>query len=150
MNAYMNQYQQNHIYTATREQILIMLYDGAIRFTRQAMIAGEQGNQPEKLGRISKTLAIITEFSNSLNHEIGGKIAADLDGLYQFMIRELNAARNDQSGENLKTVEGLLVDLRETWSQAIDINNRQQEAATSGQKSHIQPENGYVALNAAV
>lgn len=149
MNAYMNQYQQNHIYTATREQILIMLYDGAIRFTRQAMLAGEQGNQPEKLGRISKTLAIITEFSNSLNHEIGGKIAGDLDGLYQFMIRELNAARNDQSGEKLKTVEGLLIDLRETWSQAIDINNRQHEEATAGQKSHIEPENDYVALNAA-
>lgn len=145
----MNQYQQNHIYTATPEQILIMLYDGAIRFTRQAMIAGEQGNQAEKLERISKTLAIITEFSNTLNHEIGGEIAADLDGLYQFMIRELNAARKDKSGDKLKTVEGLLVDLRETWSQAIDINRRQQEEAASGQELHNQPEKTYVALNAA-
>ncbi|MBU0665489.1 MAG: flagellar export chaperone FliS [Proteobacteria bacterium] len=157
MNAYTNQYQQrqyqqNHIYTATQEQILIMLYDGAIRFTRQAIMAGEQGNQAEKLGRISKTLAIITEFSNTLNHEIGGKIAADLDGLYQFMIRELNAARKDESGEKLKTVERLLVDLRETWGQAIDINHQQQEDATSASEQEAQKaqlEKVYTPLNAA-
>ena len=158
MNAYSNQYQQqqqyqqNQIYTATPEQILIMLYDGAIRFTRQAMMAGEQGNQVQKLERISKTMAIIVEFSNTLNHEIGGQIAADLDGLYQFMIRELNAARKDDSGEKLKTVEGLLVDLRETWGQAIDINRGQQDetkSVTEQKTQQAQLEKVYVPLNAA-
>lgn len=149
MNPYMNQYQQNHISMASPEQILIMLYDGAIRFTRQAIMAGEQGKQAEKLGRISKALAIITEFSNTLNHEIGGQIAADLDGLYQFMIRELNAARNDETGEKLKTVEGLLVDLRATWGEAIDINRQQQDNATSSSEQEAQPGKAYVSLNAA-
>ena len=151
MNAYTNQYQQNNIYTATPEQILIMLYDGAIRFTRQAMLAEEQGNQVQKLERISKTMAIITEFSNTLNHDIGGKIAADLDGLYQFMIRELNAARKDTTGKSLKTVEGLLVDLRKTWGQAIDINHQQQkETGSSPEKGQrTQPEKAYMPLNAA-
>jgi flagellar protein FliS len=156
MNAYHNQYQQqqyqqNLIHTATPEQILLMLYDGAIRFTRQAMMAGEKGNQAEKLGRISKTLAIITEFSNTLNHEIGGQIAADLDGLYQFMIRELNAARKDETGEKLKTVERLLVDLRETWGQAVDINREQQGATNTVLKREqdMQPERTYVPLRAA-
>jgi flagellar protein FliS len=157
MNAYHNQYQQqqyqqNQINTATPEQILLMLYDGAIRFTRQAMMAGENGNQAEKLGRISKTLAIITEFSNTLNHEIGGQIAADLDGLYQFMIRELNAARKDDSGDKLKTVENLLVGLRETWGQAVDINNRQQQGEAipvAVQPQRAMADKPYVALNAA-
>lgn len=151
MNAYMNQYQQNHIFTATPEQILIMLYDGAIRFSRQAIMAEEQGNQVQKLERIGKTMAIIVEFSNTLNHEIGGEIAADLDGLYQFMIRELNAARNDKGGKRLQTVESLLVDLRETWGQAIEINRQQQDEATAspeqGQKT--QPDKAYAPLNAA-
>jgi flagellar secretion chaperone FliS len=151
MNAYTNQYQQNLIYTATPEQILIMLYDGAIRFTRQAMIAEEQGNQIHKLERISKTMAIIVEFSNTLNHDVGGEIAANLDGLYQFMIRELNAARKDTTGEKLKTVEGLLVDLRETWGQAIEINHQQQEgtADVPEHEQTNQPKKMYVALNAA-
>ena len=126
MNAYMNQYQANQILTASPEQILIMLYDGAIRFCRQAIAAGESGDTVTKLERISKTFAIITEFSNSLNHEIGGHIAEDLDGLYHFMLRELNAARNDPTGEHLRNVEKLLVDLRLTWGEAIEINRREQ------------------------
>ncbi|MDD3815241.1 MAG: flagellar export chaperone FliS [Desulfocapsaceae bacterium] len=155
MNAYSNQYQQqqqyqqNQIYTATPEQIMIMLYDGAIRFTRQAMMAGEQGNQVLKMEKISKTMAIITEFSNTLDHEIGGQIAADLDGLYQFMIRELNAARKDDSGEKLKTVEGLLVDLRETWAEAIDINRHQQDETKTVTAQKAQLDKVYVPLNAA-
>jgi len=156
MNAYTNQYQQqqyqqNLINTATPEQILLMLYDGAIRFTRQALMASENGNQVQKLERISKTLAIIVEFSNTLNHEVGGQIAADLDGLYQFMIRELNAARKDDSGEKLKTVEGLLVDLRETWGQAVAINREQQGAVDTVLKRepNDQPDRAYVPLHAA-
>jgi flagellar protein FliS len=126
-----------------------MLYDGAIRFTRQAIMAGENGNQVQKLERISKTLAIITEFSNTLNHEIGGQIAADLDGLYQFMIRELNAARKDESGKKLKTVEGLLVDLRQTWGEAIEINRQQLDEVNPSPEKKSQPGNAYMALNAA-
>ncbi|HBG20960.1 MAG TPA: flagellar export chaperone FliS [Desulfobulbaceae bacterium] len=126
MNAYMNQYQTNQILTASPEQILIMLYDGAIRFCRQAIAASDNGNITMKLERISKTFAIITEFSNSLNHEIGGDIAGDLDGLYHFMLRELNHARKDTTGEHLRNVEKLLVDLRLTWGEAVEINKREQ------------------------
>lgn len=125
MNPYMNQYQHNQIMTASQEQILLMLYDGAIKFCRQAMVANEAGNVGEKLGRIAKAFAIITEFSNSLNHEIGGDIAADLDGLYHFMLRELNKARKDTSGEHLRSVEKLLVDLRLTWGEAVEINKKE-------------------------
>lgn len=125
MNPYMNQYQQNQVMMASQEQILIMLYDGAIRFCRQAIAASEAGNISEKLGRISKVFAIITEFSSSLNHEIGGEIAADLDGLYHFMLRELNKARKDTSGEHLRNVEKLLVDLRLTWGEAVEINKKE-------------------------
>lgn len=156
MNAYtsqyqQNQYQQNQIYTATPEQILLMLYDGAIRFTRQAMMAEENGKQVQKLERISKVMAIIIEFSNTLNHDVGGQIAADLDGLYQFMIRELNAARKDETGEKLKNVERLLVDLRQTWGQAVEINREQQSggAATANQGQINQPEHTHVPLRAA-
>lgn len=125
MNAYTNQYQQNQILTASQEQILIMLYDGAIRFCRQAIAANEENNLAEKLGRISKVFAIVTEFSNSLNHEIGGDIATDLDALYQFMLRELNLARKDETGVHLKNVEKLLVDLRKTWGEAVELNKQE-------------------------
>ncbi len=126
INPYMNNYQQNQIMTASREQILLMLYDGAIRFCRQAIKAGENHDLGGKLEGISRVFAIVAEFSNSLDHEIGGDIAADLDALYHFMMRELNKARKDESQESLKTVERLLMDLRETWGEAVEINKQEQ------------------------
>jgi flagellar protein FliS len=138
MNGYSNQYQQNQILTASQEQILIMLYDGAIKFCRQAIAAGDAGDTAEKLGKISKAFAIITEFSNSLNHEIGGEIAADLDGLYHFMLRELNKARTDTTGEYLRSVEKLLIDLRLTWGEAVEINKKEQAMLIQQQQENGQ------------
>lgn len=135
MNAHMNQYQQNQVLTASKEQILIMLYDGAIKFCRQAIAANNEGNVPEKLGRMAKVFAIITEFSSSLNHEISPEIAADLDGLYQFMLRELNSARKDTTGVHLENVEKLLVDLRLTWGEAVEINKKDISALAQQHKS---------------
>ncbi len=123
MNAYMNQYQQNQMTTASPERILIMLYDGAIRFTRQALEAMEAGDNVTKLEKISRAMAIITEFSNTLDREVGGEIADNLDALYHFMIRELTTANLQNDAAKLKVVDGLLSDLRETWVEAIEINN---------------------------
>jgi flagellar protein FliS len=140
MTAYTNQYQQNQINTASPEQILLMLYDGAIRFIRRAIAAEENGKPVEKLEGISKCLAIIVEFSNTLNHDVGGEIAADLDALYQFMIRELNNARKDTSGSHMKTVETLLVDLRDTWGKAVEINRQELNEAKTARKAAISPQ----------
>ena len=140
MNAYTSQYQHNQILTASQEQILLMLYDGAIRFCRQAMEANDKGDVPYKLSRIAKVFAIVTEFSNSLNHDIGGKIAEDLDGLYHFMLKELGHARTDSTGKHLKDVERLLVDLRQTWVEAIQINRKEQTAATLANQGYGSPE----------
>jgi flagellar protein FliS len=127
MNAYMNQYQQNQIDTASREQILIMLYDGAIRFCRQALDAMESGDNKLKSEKISRALAIVTEFSNTLDREIGGEMAENLDALYHFMIRELTSANLQNDSEKITVVTGLLCELRETWMQAIEIARQEQK-----------------------
>ena len=121
MNAYTQQYQENQILSASPEKILVMLYDGAIRFTRQAMQGMTDGNVTLKLEGISRAMAIVTEFANTLDHEIGGEIAADLDGLYSFMVREFTQANLKNDIEKLQVVEGLLLDLRSTWIEAIEI-----------------------------
>jgi flagellar secretion chaperone FliS len=126
MSSYtINQYQNNHILTASPEQILLMLYDGAIRFTRQAIHGMEEGNMSSAHHGIKKALAIITEFTNSLDHEIGGEIAENLDALYGFMIRELSLANLQKDTEKLRVVERLLVDLRATWGEAVELNKQQ-------------------------
>ncbi|MFH0781248.1 MAG: flagellar export chaperone FliS [Pseudomonadota bacterium] len=124
MNAY-NQYHENQILSASPEQILLLLYDGAIRFTRQAIHGLEEGNLTLFHHGIKSSMAIITEFSNSLDHAIGGEIAENLDALYNFMIRELTLANLHQDIDKLHVVDKLLVDLRATWGEAAEINKAQ-------------------------
>jgi flagellar protein FliS len=124
MNAYFNQYQNNQVTTASPERLLIMLYDGAIRFVRQAAEAMGAGERLRKLESISKAIGIVSELSNTLNREVGGEIADNLDALYHFMIRELTQANLKNDAEKLRVVDDLLTGLRETWMEAIEINRQ--------------------------
>ncbi len=137
MNGYVNQYQQNQIATASKEQILIMLYDGAIRFCRQANTAITEEDMAVKGKYIGKAMAIIAEFANSLDHKIGGAIADDLDGLYTFMLKELSLANVNSDQDKIEIVINLLMDLRQTWVEAIEINNNaksQEPQATTAEQ----------------
>ncbi|MDY0212941.1 MAG: flagellar export chaperone FliS [Desulfuromonadaceae bacterium] len=131
MNAYTQQYQQNQILSASAEQILIMLYDGAIRFTRQAIAGVEAEDKLKKLEGTRRAMAIITEFANTLDHKIGGDIAQNLDALYAFMTRELTRANLENDVARYRVVENLLTGLRSTWVEAIEI--RRSESATTAQ-----------------
>jgi flagellar secretion chaperone FliS len=126
MNAYSNAYQQNQMATSSPEQILIMLYDGAIRFTVRAREALAGGDMLQKAESISRAMAIVTTFSDTLDHETGAGFADELDALYHFMVRELTRANLHNDPKPLEAVETLLRDLRETWQQAIDINREEQ------------------------
>ncbi len=128
MNAYLNQYQSTQVSTASPERILIMLYDGAIRFVRRGIEAIEAGDRQEKAVTIGKSMAIVSEFRNTLDHEIGGEVAANLDALYDFMVRELVRANVKDDAEPLRAVEGLLSQLRETWLEAVAQAQREQKA----------------------
>lgn len=142
MNAYLNafnHYQQTQVTTASREQILIMLYDGAIRFVRQAKDGVADGDRPRKIEGIQKAMAIITEFRNTLDHEVGGEISANLDALYDYMLRELISANAKNALKPLEVVEGLLCDLRETWAQAIEIVRKEGQGAAAAPPADYKP-----------
>ncbi|RME39514.1 MAG: flagellar export chaperone FliS [Deltaproteobacteria bacterium] len=126
MNAFWNQYQQNQVTQATPEQILIMLYDAAIRNTVRAIEGLANQDLVAKAEGISKAMHIITTFSDTLDHQIGGEIAENLDALYNYMVRELSTANLNNDPAPLKNVEMLLRDLRATWVEAIDIYQKQQ------------------------
>jgi len=121
MNMHSNDYLKNQIATASREQLLIMFYDGAIRFTVQAQHAIENEAIEGRNYAIQKASAIITELSATLDHKIGGQIAADLDALYAYMLNELNMANIENKASRLETVEKMLTELRQTWVEAIKI-----------------------------
>ena len=129
MSGMINQYQHNQIATASPEQILLMLYDGAIRFARQAIVAYDAQDMVQMRYGIRRCLAIVTEFSDSLDHKIGGKIAEDLDALYHFMSKELTACNINPDRTKLEGVDKLLVDLRATWGEAVVIKRKEEREA---------------------
>ena len=137
-NAYSENYLRNQIESASREQLLIMFYDGAISFVTRAENAIRENNIEHRNYCINKASAIIAELSVTLDHEIGGQIAANLEALYDFMNRELIKANINNSVAPLETVKTLLTDLSNTWKDAIEINKKS-APSSSVQANHYKP-----------
>jgi flagellar protein FliS len=118
-NNYANQYKQTAVKTANRGQIVIMLYEGAIQNVKKATIAVEKKDIKTKGMAIGKAHDIINELLNTLDFEVGGQIAKDLERLYNFMTEQLVKANLDSSKEPLQTVQKLLETLLEGWRGAV-------------------------------
>ena len=65
-------YQATNVTTAKPEKVLLMLYEGCIKFVRLAKTKMVEKKIAEKGKNISKALAIIAELINTLDHEVGG------------------------------------------------------------------------------
>jgi len=114
------QYQKTQVVTASREKILLMLYEGAIRFTKQARVAMNDKKIAEKGKAISKATAILSELMATLDFKIGGQLAQDLENLYIFMIDKLIDANVHNKVESLDDVERLLNTLYTAWKDVIE------------------------------
>lgn len=113
------QYKKTSITTANRGQVLILLYEGAIQNIKKAVSFLEAKNIAKKGEHISKAHAIINELVNTLDHEVGGKIAGDLERLYNYMIEQLIKGNVGNDKAPLETVTKLLETLLEGWRAAV-------------------------------
>lgn len=129
----LNQYQNNQVLTASPEKILIMLYDGAINFTRIAQERLLVKDVPGKGIYIGKALAIVTELMNTLNHEVGGEIAAHLEQLYLYLMEEYTKANASYEMAHLENAVKILTILRDTWKEAAEIVQRERVALLNEQ-----------------
>src|ERR1700685_2721352 len=82
-------YKQTSVTSASREKLLLMMYEGAIKFTKKAIIACETKDIAGRGLNIGKAYDIIMELNNTLNFEIGGEIAKNLEQLYNYMTEQL-------------------------------------------------------------
>jgi len=115
-----SQYQKTQVTTASKERVLLMLYEGAIRFTKQAIAAMKQKKIAEKSKYISKATAILSELMATLDFKAGGQLAVDLENLYVFMIDKLIDGNIKNDPESLQVVEQLLMTLYEAWKDVIE------------------------------
>jgi flagellar protein FliS len=110
-------YRQQSVLTATPGQLVVMLYDGCLRFLNQTALAMREERWSHAAARMARGEAVIGELLSTLDFEEGGEIASRLQGIYVFCLRHLSEARRSQDPEAVERVAGLLSELRESWAQ---------------------------------
>ena len=110
-------YKQQSVLTATPGQLVVMLYDGALRFLGQGAALMRAEDQLGCDAKLRRAEAIIDELHTTLDKEKGGEIASRLEGIYVFCKRHLIEARIERDPNMIDKVSELLAELREAWSQ---------------------------------
>lgn len=123
-------YQTVQVTTTDRGRLLLMMYEGAIKFLKQSKVGLEANDIPKFCRFLSKAQAIIAELMNTLDFEKGGTIARDLDRLYDFMLFYLTEANLHRDGERITKVIGLLDTIYSAYKTIIE---GQQTAANNPQ-----------------
>jgi flagellar secretion chaperone FliS len=107
-------YQQQAVTTASPAQLVLMCYDGVLA----AVTRARQGDREVRNRELQRAQAILTELQVTLDHEQGGDIARNLDGLYGFCIAELVKANVSGDLTDLDGVVDVVAELREAWHES--------------------------------
>jgi flagellar protein FliS len=125
-NNALSTYKETKVKTAGQGQLIIMLYDEAVKQLTRAvelMDSNKQKKDPGKIEQISKSVMkteeIITELMVSLDFDRGGEISKNLFALYSWFNRELLEANIAQDTGRIKVVKDMVADLRNTWNQIV-------------------------------
>jgi flagellar protein FliS len=108
-------YRQNSVLSAPPERLIVMLYDGAVRFLFQAAVAMREKQIETAHSKLRRAEDIILHLREALDME-QGEIAQRLHAIYQFCLRHLRQARLDQDPAKVEQVRSLLAELREAWA----------------------------------
>lgn len=108
-------YKEVAITTQGKGRLVVMLYDGAIKFLKLALNEFDTDNVEARWNYIKRALDIIDELNAVLNMEAGGEIAVNLRKLYLFMISRLHAANAKKDPQMVNDVITLLEELNQGW-----------------------------------
>ena len=111
------QYLQTEVRSRTPLELVVMLYDGALRAVAAAADAAARRDIRTRRDNVSKALGILAELQSSLDREKGGKVAEELDDLYGWMTSRLVDATVKQEVKPLNEVMRVLQILRDGWQQ---------------------------------
>lgn len=130
-------YYAQSILTASPGQLVLMLYDGALRFLNQAQAAFALDEAaPRRIEMINtallRTQNILIELQSNLDHQAGGQYAADLARLYDYYLRRLLEANLQKRAEPVHEVERLLRHLRDGWSEMLRKHDASASAGARG------------------
>ena len=108
-------YQQTAIGTQSKGRLIVMLYDGAIKFLKLAVRELEAENYAAKGQHISRAQDILNELNAVLDVDAGGEVASNLRRLYLFMNRRLSEANAKRDPQMIREVITLMEELNQSW-----------------------------------
>jgi flagellar secretion chaperone FliS len=122
-NAY-NQYKENSVFTASPEELTLMLYNGLIKFLMLAQKAIDEKESQKAHESIVRAEDIVQEFMASLNMKYD--VSRNMMLMYDYMYRRLIEANTKKDKEILEEVLGFAKEFRDIWAQAMKVARQQQ------------------------
>ncbi|MDD3313251.1 flagellar export chaperone FliS [Pseudodesulfovibrio sp.] len=131
-------YLATQVETTSQGELLVMLYEAAIKFLKRAKIEIENKDYAKKGIYISKAMAIIHELTESLNKEKGGNITPTLLSLYQFCTMQLIQANIRLDTKRIDDVIRILDGIRSAYAQIVTQEDGRSTAANISAQGQLQ------------
>ena len=120
-------YRRTEAQSASPMQLVVMLYDGALRFLNEARAAHASGDLRARARALTRVSAIVAECQSTLDLERGGEVARELDRLYSYIRARLIDVTVKRDASALAEIHKLMTTLRDAWAEAAG-----QTAAAAG------------------
>ena len=132
MKAAYQKYKNTSIQSASKEKLLLMLYEGSIRFIKLAIVAIDKKDIAGRGLNVGRAYDIVNELNNTLNFEAGGDLAKNLEQLYMFVTMQLTKANVHNDRKPLEDALKIMETLYSGWVEAVEKLKREEaEAAQS-------------------
>jgi flagellar secretion chaperone FliS len=119
MNSTHSLYKQADV-SCSQTQLVLMLYDGAIRYTREAAEHLRAQRWAEKGVAVEAAFECLAELRRGLNMNDGGEAATSLDRMYDFLSTKLTVGNAMRDADQFEQVTQSLTTLREAWIQLFE------------------------------
>jgi flagellar protein FliS len=126
-----SQYRQSQIETTPKLKLIVMLYDGAIRFAQQSVAPMKDGKHEQKGTCINRCIAIISHLTGTLDYIHGGDIAVNLCRIYEYLTRRLVEANCQNDPEIIDEVVLHLKELRSAWATVAVLTENSNQLVTT-------------------
>jgi flagellar protein FliS len=109
------QYRSTQVRSSTPLELIVLLYDGALRSMTLAHDAMQRKDIPARQAELNRAQAIVAELQNTLDLERGGAVAAELDRLYTWVLSQLTTAILEQDARPIEQARRVFETLADAW-----------------------------------
>ena len=135
------EYRYNEIATSSQGKLIVMMYEGALKFVNLAIEGVDNKDLSKKGIYINKAHDIINELSLALDMKKGGEIAQKLESLYQFILHQLTLANIKSDRKALESILNVLTPLLEAWTKLLTKSNNNNTNNTPQNINKTPPKN---------